>query len=55
MGNLHVNFTIVYFINILPPTLLPYFIPFLNSYIFAFAILCQIAIILPIKVIHLHI
>jgi len=40
---------------ILPPTLLPYFIPFLNSHIFAFAILRQTATILPTKVIHLHI
>ena len=35
MGNLHVNFTILVYS---PPKLLPYFIPFLNSHIFADAI-----------------
>jgi len=36
VGNLHVNFTILVYS---PIKLLPYFIPFLNSHIFAFAIL----------------
>jgi len=50
MGNLHVNFTIV----VHSPTkiIFPYFTPFLNSHIYAFAILREIATILLIKVIH---
>jgi len=52
VGNLHVNFTILVYS---PTRIISLFYPISKFSHFAFAILHQIATILPIKVIHLHI